>query len=104
LLIFRLEKATVTFSTPVVKYTGSSDLVEVKVLAKKILDILSDEEKRRGQLSVPISSLYRTFEKDASYDSVQQAVKFLVDRDLIAPFAYSLTAKGRRERELKSVP
>ena len=73
-------------------------MVEVKVLAEKILDHLHEAEERRGHANVPIATLYKAFEKEATYDLVQQAVKFLVDRDFIAPFSYSLTAKGRRER------
>jgi hypothetical protein len=75
-------------------------MVEVKRLAEKILEFLHEEFERRGHLNVPIAGLYKRFENEASYDVVQQAVKFLVDRDLIAPFSYSLTAKGRREHGL----
>lgn len=71
-------------------------MVEVKRLAEKILDFFYEEAKRRGRLNIPIAVLYKTFEEQASYDVMQQAIKFLVDRDLIAPFSYSLTAKGRR--------
>ncbi len=79
----------------------SGRVVEVRILADKILELLHEEEKREGEPSVPIATLYKVFEKEASYDSVQQAVKFLVDRDLIAPFGYSLTAKGRVQHGLK---
>jgi hypothetical protein len=73
-------------------------MVEVKQLAANILDFLHEETEKRGHHEIPIASLYKTFEKQATFDMVQQAVKFLVDRDLIAPSSYSLTAKGRRER------
>jgi hypothetical protein len=76
-------------------------MVEVKRLAEKILDFLHEEEERRGHLNIPIAALYKAFEKEAPYESVQQAIGFLVDRDFIAPFSYSLTAKGRRERGLR---
>ncbi len=76
-------------------------MVEVKRLAEKILDFLHEEEEKRDRLNLPISVLYKTFEKEATYEAVQQAIAFLVDRDLIAPFSYSLTAKGRRERGLR---
>lgn len=79
-------------------------MVEVKILAGKILDFLHEEEEKRGHLSVQIAALYKTFEKEASYEAVQQAIGFLVDRDFIAPFSYSLTAKGRRERGLRQKP
>lgn len=75
-------------------------MVEVKELAGKILDFLHVEGEKRGRLNVPIADLYKAFEKETHYDTVQQAIKFLVDRDLIAPFSYSLTAKGRRERSM----
>ncbi len=71
--------------------------VEVKKLAEQILEFLHEDFERRGHLSVPIATLYKSFEKEASYDLVQQAIRFLVDRDFIAAFSYSLTAKGRRE-------
>ena len=76
-------------------------MVEVKELAGKILELLHEEEQRQGRTSVSIAALYKRFEKDASYDVVQQALRFLVDRDFVAPFSYSLTAKGRREHSLK---
>ncbi len=73
-------------------------MVEVKVLAGKILDLIHESEQRLGQVNVPIATLYKTFEKEAPIDLVQQSLKYLVDRDFIAPFSYSLTAKGRVER------
>ena len=76
-------------------------VVEVKELAEKILEFLHEQEERRGHLHVTIATLYKTFEKEAPYEVVQQAIGFLVDRDLIAPFSYSLTAKGRREHGLR---
>jgi hypothetical protein len=76
-------------------------MVEVTILAERILAFLHEEEEKRGHLHITIANLYKTFEKEASYDVVQQAIRFLTDRDLIAPFSYSLTAKGRREHGLK---
>lgn len=76
-------------------------MVEVRTLAEKILAFLHEEEQKRSHLHITIAALYKAFEKEASYDVVQQAIAFLVDRDLIAPFSYSLTAKGRREHNLK---
>ncbi len=75
-------------------------MVEVRRLAEEILEFLHEAYEKRGHLNVPIAALYKRFEKEAPYDVVQQTVKFLVDRDLIAPFSYSLTAKGRREHSL----
>jgi hypothetical protein len=77
-------------------------MVEVKELAGKIMDFLHEEVEKRGHRDITIAVLYKTFEKQAAYAVVQHAVKFLVDRDLIAPSSYSLTAKGRRARLLKS--
>ena len=76
--------------------------MEIRTLAEKILELLHEQELKRGQVSVPVATLYKTFEKEVSYDSVQQAIKYLVERDLIAPFGYSLTAKGRREHGLRT--
>jgi hypothetical protein len=75
-------------------------MVEIKRLAEEIL-VFFHEADKRGRLNVPMSSLYKAFEKKASYDVVQRAIEFLVDRDLIASFSYSLTAKGRREHNLR---
>jgi hypothetical protein len=75
-------------------------MVEIKRLAEKILGFFHEADNR-GRLNVPMASLYKAFEKEASYDVVQRAIEFLVDRDLIASFSYSLTAKGRREHNLK---
>ncbi|MGA8856034.1 MAG: hypothetical protein WB643_02590 [Candidatus Bathyarchaeia archaeon] len=76
-------------------------MVEVKKLAEQILEFLHKEEEKHGHLNVTLASLYKAFENEASYDVVQSAVRFLADRDLIAPFSYSLTAKGRREHGLR---
>lgn len=76
-------------------------MVEVKTLAERILEFLHEEDERRGHLNVTLASLYKAFENEASYDVVQSAIRFLADRDLIAPFSYSLTAKGRREHGLR---
>lgn len=76
-------------------------MVEVKKLAEQIIEFLHQEEEKQGHINVTLASLYKAFENEASYDVVQSAVRFLVDRDLIAPFSYSLTAKGRREHSLR---
>lgn len=75
-------------------------MVEIKKLAEEILGFFHEADKR-GRLSVPMEALYNAFEKEASYHVLQRAIEFLVDRDLIAPFSYSLTAKGRREHSLR---
>jgi hypothetical protein len=71
-------------------------MVEVSVLAQRILDFLHQRAVKRGHLNVSMSELYKAFEEDASIDAIQRSIRFLSDRDLIAPFSYSLTAKGRR--------
>jgi hypothetical protein len=73
-------------------------MVEVRDLAATILELLH----KRGLHEVSIAFLYKSLEKQASYDLVQSAIKFLVDRDLVAPSSYTLTAKGRREHLLKT--
>jgi hypothetical protein len=77
-------------------------MVEVRELAARILAILHDEAEKSEDHEVSITSLYKTLEKQFTYDDVQRAIKFLVDRDLIAPSGYSLTAKGRREYSFKT--
>ena len=76
-------------------------MVEVKELAEMILAFLHEGDEKRGHLNISVATLYTRFEKEASYEVIQQAIRFLGDRDLIAPFSYSLTAKGRREHSLK---
>jgi len=76
-------------------------MVEVKELAEKILDFLYEEDQSRGHLEVHMGALYKRFDKQASIEVVLQAIEFLVDRDLIAPASYALTAKGRRERNIR---
>lgn len=75
-------------------------MVEIRKLAENILEFMHDEAEKRGRLNVPIATVYKTFEKEAPYEVVQQAIEFLVNRDLIAPSSYGLTAKGRREHGL----
>ncbi len=76
-------------------------MVEPKKVAEDILAFLHGEFEKRGHLHIPIATLYRAFEDEASYEVVQQALGLLADRDLIAPYSYSLTAKGRREHTLR---
>jgi hypothetical protein len=77
-------------------------MAEPKKVAENILAYLHDEYEKRGHLHIPLATLYKAFEKEASYEIVQQALGLLVDRDLIAPYSYSLTAKGRREHTLRA--
>jgi hypothetical protein len=75
-------------------------MVEIRKLAEEIL-VFFHEADNRGRLNVTVASLYKQFEGKVSYDVLQRAFSFLVERDLIAPYSYSLTAKGRREHSLK---
>jgi len=75
-------------------------MVGTKKLAEDIL-IFFHEADNSGRLNVTVTSLYKAFEEKASYDVLQRAISFLVERDLIAPLSYTLTAKGRREHSLK---
>jgi len=75
-------------------------MVEIKKLAEQILDFFHAEAEKRGRLNIPIATLYKAFENEGPYQ-VQRAVEFLVNRDLIAPLSYSLTAKGRRDHDLR---
>lgn len=75
-------------------------MVEKKKLAEEILEFFHKEAEMRGELDVPISALYKKFGKEG-YHSVQRAIEFLVDRDLVAPSSYALTAKGRRDHGLR---
>jgi uncharacterized membrane-anchored protein YjiN (DUF445 family) len=75
-------------------------MVEIRRLAEELLDFLHKEDEKRGRSNIAIATLYKAFEKEAPYDAIQRAIRYLVDRDLIAPSSYSLTAKGRREHGL----
>jgi hypothetical protein len=75
--------------------------VEKKKLAEEILEFFHKEAEMQGQLNVLISALYKKFGKETTYHSIQRAIEFLVDRDLIAPSSYALTAKGRRDHSLR---
>jgi len=76
-------------------------MVEIKTLAERIVDFIREQEERRGLFNTPVTTLYKAFEKEASFDDVQRAIGYLVDRDFIAAFSYSLTAKGRHEHGLR---
>jgi len=76
-------------------------MVDVRKLADELLGFFHKEDERRGRLNIHIATLYKAFEKQAPYEAIQRAIEFLVDRDLIAPSSYGLTAKGRREHGLK---
>jgi len=70
-------------------------LVTVSELAERILAAFRDTASRKGVGEITATSLYDTFSKEGSHDMVQQAIRYLLDRDFIAAHSYSLTAKGR---------
>jgi hypothetical protein len=69
-------------------------LTTVPELAAKILDVFRKESKSRGASEIPTTHLYATFEREATHDMIQASIRYLLDRDFIAPHTYSLTAKG----------
>ena len=77
-------------------------MLTVSELAERILTAFRDAAKNKGVGEVSATSLYDTFSKDASHDLIQQAIKYLLDRDFIATHSYSLTAKGRVQTVKKS--
>jgi len=54
-----------------------------------------EEAGRKETAEIFTTEVYKTFLDEASHDMVQRAMRYLVDRDFIAPHSYSLTAKGR---------
>jgi hypothetical protein len=76
-------------------------MVEIRRLAEEFLDFFHRESEKRGRFDISVATMYKAFEKEAPYEVIQRAIRFLVDRDLIAPSSYSLTAKGRREHGLR---
>jgi hypothetical protein len=72
-------------------------LTSVKELAGKILESFRQAARNSEQADIPVASIFGTFLKESPHDMVQGAIEYLADRDFIAPFSYSLTAKGRKE-------
>ena len=70
-------------------------MATVKELAEDILGVFREAAERKGVGEVAAASLYKEFEREGSHDMIQQAIRYLLDRDFIAPHTYSLTAKGR---------
>ena len=75
-------------------------MVTVDELAERILALFRNAADTKAVGEITATSLYNTFGKDGSHDMIQQAIRYLMDRDYIAAHSYSLTAKGR----LKSKP
>ena len=66
----------------------------VRELAARILDLFRETAKSKGAAEISATSLYKAFEGEGSHDMIQDAIRYLLDRDFIAPHTYSLTAKG----------
>lgn len=73
-------------------------MATVRELAARILDVFRETAKSKGASDIPATSLYKTFEGEGSHDMIQDAIRYLLDRDFIAPHSYSLTAKGMVKR------
>jgi hypothetical protein len=71
------------------------DLVTVSELADRILAAFRDAAKNKGVGEITATQLYKNFSAEGSHDMIQQAIRYLIDRDFIAAHSYSLTAKGR---------
>jgi hypothetical protein len=76
------------------------ELVTVTELAERILASFRDAARTKGVGEITATALYQNFSTQGSHDMIQQAIRYLLDRDFIAAHSYSLTAKGR----VKSVP
>ena len=72
-----------------------ADLVTVSELAERILAAFRNAADNKGVGEITATSLYKTFSAEGSHDMIQQAIRYLLDRDYIAAHSYSLTAKGR---------
>ncbi len=68
-------------------------LATVPEIAEKILTVFREKTKSKGSAEVSATELYHMFQ-GVSHDMIQAAVRYLSDRDFIAPHSYSLTAKG----------
>jgi hypothetical protein len=56
--------------------------------------------RSKGSGEITVTYLYDAFAGAGSHDMIQAAIRYLLDRDFIAPHTYSLTAKGMvKERE-----
>ena len=80
------------------RYRLGVDLATVRELATRILDLFRETAKSKGDAEISATSLYKAFEGEGSHDMIQNAIRYLLDRDFIAPHTYSLTAKGMVKR------
>ena len=69
-------------------------MITVKEIAARILDVFRETAKSKGAAEISATSLYKMFEGQCSHNMIQDAIRYLLDRDFIAPHTYSLTAKG----------
>jgi hypothetical protein len=69
-------------------------LATVPELAGRILDAFRERAKSKGSGEITLTHLYDAFAEAGSHDMIQAAIRYLLDRDFIAPHTYSLTAKG----------
>ena len=69
-------------------------MITIPDLAARILDEFREKAKSKGSREITTTYLYEAFAKAGSHDMIQAAIRYLVDRDFIAPHTYSLTAKG----------
>ena len=69
-------------------------MATVPDLASKILTLFREKTRSKGSGEVSVTALYSTFEDASSHDMIQSAIRYLLERDFIAPHTYSLTAKG----------
>ena len=81
-----------------VHYWSGVDLATVRELATKILDLFREKARSKGAAEISATSLYKAFEGEGSHDTIQNAIRYLIERDFIAPHSYSLTAKGMVKR------
>ena len=63
-------------------------------LAARILNAFRKNAKSKGSHEITATDLYEAFADAGSHDMIQAAIRYLLDRDFIAPHTYSLTAKG----------
>ena len=71
-----------------------SNVATVRELAARILDVFRETARSKGAAHISATSLYKMFEGEGSHHMIQEAIRYLLERDFIAPHSYSLTAKG----------
>ena len=69
-------------------------MTTIPELAARILDAFREKAKSKGSREITATYLYEAFAGAGSHDMIQAAIRYLLDRDFIAPHTYSLTAKG----------